>query len=599
MIDTEEFQTPKRGALHLKNHGCSVSGLSTPRSSLGSQASSIFSPNESVSSDNTEYDWSPTRGNEGDGLKELSTLSIPSIKAEDTDTVDRSLKEALDAPTHPSSTGKAKSTTYLQFDSNPFSRSAITVVKGEAGSIPKLGLLETYNQTIGGLPHKPHNSSNLQTAQRPSFSLTVNFRFTDDQRHGKEGTEYRSRSDVGVRSNPTEVAMSQPGLRDEHEPAQADYPSSSTLLQESIDNVCFNDSLAKLLPVLSCDLLIPDGSSCIATTKSRNMRCKIKIRKTDISVIRNCLAKIRADGVDAAEERIKEFLGLVLCHVHQGIARRLFTKLFGKEAWQSQPRSLLVLTEWLGKLASTGEPISNLVDSKYTKADRTAVNNLSPSRGPLPPQVFQPHPAARSGKPIHMEIREYLTRPLTSDDSTQRGFIYVFWYPGGFGHVKIGFAADLKKRMNDWSKQCGRKPEKYFPSEQADLEPVPHRRRVEKLVHAELARYRKEELECGKCGKRHVEWFEVDVWFAISVVRKWVNWMQERPYAPVEQNNGEIRWMLSKKHMDNIAMLSTPTPIPTRESKPTRSSTPRKSVSSNTALLSAPKRNSHRRSKRL
>ncbi len=573
MAEAEDPRTPEQGTLHLKNDDEDSPESDSLRSSLESRASLIFSPNESVSSDDTESDWSPAPGMEGDNLNEVS---IPSIKVEDTETVDGSLKEELDVSTGVSA-GKSISATCLRRKSNRLTRSTTTVIKEENGHVAKLNLLETYNQTVRDR-HEPPASSDLQTTRRRSFSFVVDFRFADNRIYGTART-----------------AMSQSEIRSEQEPAPADYSYLSTL-GDSIDNTDaaneYKDEwdvqgpLAKLLPVSACDLLIQDSLSCIATATSHDRRCRNKIRRTDIPTIRSQLANLHRCGVDAIQERINEFLGVVLCHVHQTVARRQFPQLREGPSSRSQPGSLLVLTRWLGKLLGSDDPMAHVVDSQYPRTGRSQVNKLSPSGGLVPPQVFQPHDAARSKMPIQTELRKYLTRPLAPTDSTETGFIYVFWYPGGFGHVKIGYTKDVEKRMSEWSKQCGRKPEKYFPSGQADLEPVPHRLRVEQLVHAELARYRREEPRCGKCGGRHVEWFEVDVSLAISVVQKWVNWMRGRPYEPVELGNGGIRWVLRKRHMDNIAQLSTPSlapistpaPMPTRKPKPKRSSTRRKTV---------------------
>lgn len=586
MAEAEDPRTPRQGALYPKNDDDCFPDSDSLRSSLGSQASSIFSPNESVSSDNTKSDWPPTPGIEGDNLKELSTLHIPSIKVEETEAVDGSLKEGLDASAD-ASTRKSMSTTCLRPKSNRLPRSTATVIKEENGHIEKLNLLETYYQTVRDRDELP-TSSDLQTTRRRSFSLVVDFRFADNKRYGTAKTASRIKSDIGVKSDYVRAAMSRPEIRAEQDPAQADCLYSSTLggsinnalaANEYKDEGDIQGPLAKLLPASTCDLLIQDSLSCIATATSTNRRCTIKIQRPDITAIRNQLANLHHCGVYAVEERINDILSLVLCHVHQRVARRQFPQLLEGPSSKQQPGSLLVLTRWLRKVFGGDDPMSHLVDAKYPKTRRAQVNKPSPSERLVPPQAFQPHKAALSNEPIQTELRKYLTRPLAPTDSTQTGFIYVFWYPGGFGHVKIGHTKDIEKRMKEWSKQCGRTPEKCFPFEQADLEPVPHRYRVEQLVHAELARYRKVEPRCGKCQQTHVEWFEVGVNFAISVVQKWVNWMRGRPYEPVELKNGGIRWVLSKRHMDDIALLSTPsTPISTDKPKPKRSSTREKPV---------------------
>ncbi|KAL4916395.1 T5orf172 domain-containing protein [Aspergillus aurantiobrunneus] len=236
-----------------------------------------------------------------------------------------------------------------------------------------------------------------------------------------------------------------------------------------------------------------------------------------------------------------------------------------------RPRSDIGVSPKFTGSATFDQTTADSLEVKYSSEIRTVLEKSIPAPGPLPPQTFQPHPDALSKMTIQQRLQKLLTRPLARKDSTETGLIYVFWYPGAFGHVKIGYTKDIGKRMASWERQCGRKPDKYFPSEKADVEPVPHRLRVEQLVHAELAQYRRQEPKCETCGGKHIEWFEVDVAFAISIVQKWVKWMRERPYEPVEATgtNGEISWLLSKKHMNKIAELSEPTRLPTRAT-PTR-----------------------------
>ena len=106
--------------------------------------------------------------------------------------------------------------------------------------------------------------------------------------------------------------------------------------------------------------------------------------------------------------------------------------------------------------------------------------------------------------------------------------------------LKIGRAANVQRRMNQWSRQCGYDVQvlRYYPylpgsSEAAGVTPrmTPHCRRVERLVHIELAGMglRAELDTCKACGKDHREWFEVQatrssIAVVNEVIRKWVEW---------------------------------------------------------------------------
>ena len=61
---------------------------------------------------------------------------------------------------------------------------------------------------------------------------------------------------------------------------------------------------------------------------------------------------------------------------------------------------------------------------------------------------------------------------------------------------------------------------------------VPHARRVERLIHIELAEKRVRR-NCAACGKQHREWFEVEnsrigVRAVDEVIRRWVRWSNEQ-----------------------------------------------------------------------
>ncbi|EEY22991.1 conserved hypothetical protein [Verticillium alfalfae VaMs.102] len=106
--------------------------------------------------------------------------------------------------------------------------------------------------------------------------------------------------------------------------------------------------------------------------------------------------------------------------------------------------------------------------------------------------------------------------------------------------LKIGRAANVQRRMQQWSRQCGYEVEviRYYPylpgaSEASGQAPrmAPHCHRVERLVHIELAGLglKAARGSCGACGRDHREWFEVEatregVRRVDEVIRRWVEW---------------------------------------------------------------------------
>ncbi|KLJ10728.1 hypothetical protein EMPG_13903 [Blastomyces silverae] len=111
--------------------------------------------------------------------------------------------------------------------------------------------------------------------------------------------------------------------------------------------------------------------------------------------------------------------------------------------------------------------------------------------------------------------------------------------------LKIGRAANVHRRMNQWKEQCGHNLTlmRYYPyvSSSPSVHPgaplpprqVPHVHKVERLVHLELADRRvKLQEPCERCGKKHKEWFEVkadkeQLRMVDACVKRWVEWSEQ------------------------------------------------------------------------
>lgn len=107
--------------------------------------------------------------------------------------------------------------------------------------------------------------------------------------------------------------------------------------------------------------------------------------------------------------------------------------------------------------------------------------------------------------------------------------------------LKIGRAANVQRRMNQWQRQCGRDVEvlRFYPytsstaaaSTPEPARTTPHAHRVERLIHIELAGLglKADRGTCTACGREHREWFEVEATRAgvravDDVIRRWVEW---------------------------------------------------------------------------
>ncbi|OAP56937.1 hypothetical protein AYL99_09049 [Fonsecaea erecta] len=140
--------------------------------------------------------------------------------------------------------------------------------------------------------------------------------------------------------------------------------------------------------------------------------------------------------------------------------------------------------------------------------------------------------------------------------------------------LKIGRAANVHRRMTQWTKQCGQNITliRYYPHNTRDsgsnntihtprrpgatagvsrssaLLPPPlppslpspannnkvsHVHKVERLIHLELAEKRAVKTECEQCGREHKEWFEIEATRGglrgvDEVVRRWVAWAERQ-----------------------------------------------------------------------
>ena len=126
-----------------------------------------------------------------------------------------------------------------------------------------------------------------------------------------------------------------------------------------------------------------------------------------------------------------------------------------------------------------------------------------------------------------------LCRDLTKPEIPE-GYIYAFKVedPQGRGYVKIGVTGNIKRRMKN-HKTCYGECERIYPPEGEKFVPVDHAYRVESLIHAELVKHAMLLERCPRCRQRHNghgEWFDVEEWHAIAVIRKWSEWMNSSPY---------------------------------------------------------------------
>lgn len=102
--------------------------------------------------------------------------------------------------------------------------------------------------------------------------------------------------------------------------------------------------------------------------------------------------------------------------------------------------------------------------------------------------------------------------------------------------LKIGRATNVYRRMNQWTRQCGYDLSlvRWYPHVSSSSGPpttpqkVRHVRRVERLIHLELAD-KQVKRRCTDCKQMHREWFSIDASLKgirdmDRTVRRWVDW---------------------------------------------------------------------------
>ncbi|KAJ3493227.1 hypothetical protein NLG97_g4867 [Lecanicillium saksenae] len=148
------------------------------------------------------------------------------------------------------------------------------------------------------------------------------------------------------------------------------------------------------------------------------------------------------------------------------------------------------------------------------------------------------------------------TSLFTSSDKSRNevndGFIYLYQVPGNEGFVKIGFTTrTVEERHEEWKADCHREPTVLYPTA-ATCKAVPHARRVERLVHADLIEHQVR-IYCDRCGIQHIEWFEISVKEGIEAIEKWSRWIETRPYMKRALRSGNDNWYLKESEMKRLA----------------------------------------------
>ena len=149
---------------------------------------------------------------------------------------------------------------------------------------------------------------------------------------------------------------------------------------------------------------------------------------------------------------------------------------------------------------------------------------------------------------VIQRVIQQARKPLTPRER-KAGYLYVYWNKATFGAYKIGFTTrDVSTRLREWERQC-----KHTAQEQYRSFEVRNVERLERLVHAELKKYRVKEYGCHGCSGNHDEWFQdVDLKVILKSIAFWTKWITREPYKEVK---GE--WLLREDAEEELPQLCT------------------------------------------
>ncbi|KAI6799455.1 hypothetical protein KC363_g1242 [Hortaea werneckii] len=140
------------------------------------------------------------------------------------------------------------------------------------------------------------------------------------------------------------------------------------------------------------------------------------------------------------------------------------------------------------------------------------------------------------------KVLELIREPLQYNDARtwkKPGFVYVVRDPE-LKLVKIGFTTDrVSDRISRIGSQCRASSKRWQIEHEDQNIPILAYRRLERLVHMDLAPHRWFFLcECGLAKRNangpteHQEWFDVSPEIAIKTIKLWRSFLLQDPYGP-------------------------------------------------------------------
>ena len=315
-----------------------------------------------------------------------------------------------------------------------------------------------------------------------------------------------------------------------------------------------------------------DSTTCVANRLDAPVRCRNRIARPNQQSAREMFERTNSERPPSDEEeygiQLSRMTHLIFCQRnHKGLALWEINSWLSKVAFKKAQAQEKTTNKMTIKSELRSPNLAEILDTKLTRRSTSQrkhgevgyeeevqkISHSAPKKSPRreslgeavepPPgfihirvQSFRPYvPSKYKNYSVEEIIEDTLSRNLTGRERKKIGHIYMYSFSGAPRRIKIGVTTtSTQERLKKWEAQCGRKVDLLY-STQFDVDEVaiPHCYRVEALVHAELALYRKKIPICPGCGKCHREWFEVDPEYIKATIRRWADWIQQKPYEQV------------------------------------------------------------------
>lgn len=308
------------------------------------------------------------------------------------------------------------------------------------------------------------------------------------------------------------------------------------------------------------DLRMHDGRpQCIAHVKDLNRRrCLSTSNSSAVDLQQLETSILRAESLDCTriKQYIRDYVTSRLCPKHHRILKSsaLITEVARR--WRKDLQDCRRAADHRTNLPRTFElcndacaecaPLEATAAKRYMLRKRTTQGRQPIRQVVSIAQVGNLKFDPRS-KPTPRTTSKLLRTDLEAKVA-ESGCLYILTRASDPGFLKIGRGKNVEGRLATWEKCHGELTVSYCVAN------VPHVWRAESLIHTDprLKQHRKDEISClsTSCGKRHIEWFEVELEDAKTVVNEWVSFLkQESPYA-----GGRLRdvWAAVVRSNDNL-----------------------------------------------